>query len=339
MQQDLRDVTGEQSASATVGQILRAAREARGESLADAAYALKLTQRQVEAIESERFESLPGPAFVRGFIRNYARHLDLDAEAMVAMLKPEWTGQPAVKLAPVTNAAGAMPDGSGTRKVAKPAGALIAGLLALLALGWYFDWFRVSEGEVATQDRSVAIEVPRERAEPAPVTAPGGAGGAAAIASEAISATEPVDDDSVPGTIAPADRAETETSAAAPETAAPVDQVVAAESPSEANQPVVEAPAATDTEATAAAATGGDAVGDQLVFRLQGESWIQVRDADGAVLFVGTDRAGTSRTVQGKPPFALVVGNAAAVSLEFRGEAVDLVPHTRSGGVARLTVR
>lgn len=69
---------GQVPATTSIGRMLRLAREARGESLADAAYALKLTQSQVDAMERERFDLLPGPAFVRGFLRNYARHLGVE---------------------------------------------------------------------------------------------------------------------------------------------------------------------------------------------------------------------------------------------------------------------
>jgi cytoskeleton protein RodZ len=75
------------------------------------------------------------------------------------------------------------------------------------------------------------------------------------------------------------------------------------------------------------------------VFSLSGESWIQVRDGEGAALYTGTGSAGTTRTVQGKPPFSIVVGNAGLVSLEYDGNPVDLAPHIRSGGVARMTLR
>ncbi|HRD34571.1 MAG TPA: DUF4115 domain-containing protein, partial [Rhodocyclaceae bacterium] len=75
----------------------------------------------------------------------------------------------------------------------------------------------------------------------------------------------------------------------------------------------------------------------QLLFRLRGESWIQVRDASGNTIYMGTGAAGTTRTVQGTPPFAVVVGNATHVAMEHAGKPVDLTPHIRTG-VARLTV-
>ncbi|WP_287367560.1 helix-turn-helix transcriptional regulator, partial [Thauera sp.] len=57
------------------GAVLRAAREARGESVSEVAFALKLNPRQIAALEADNFSALPGMAFVRGFLRNYARYL------------------------------------------------------------------------------------------------------------------------------------------------------------------------------------------------------------------------------------------------------------------------
>ena len=66
-----------------VGAILRAAREARGLSVQDAAQQLRLMNRQVVAMETEDFASLGQPVFARGFVRNYARMLGLDPAAIL----------------------------------------------------------------------------------------------------------------------------------------------------------------------------------------------------------------------------------------------------------------
>jgi len=66
-----------------VGQELAAAREARGLALADVAQQLKFAPRQLEALEQEHFEVLPGATFARGMVRSYARLLKLDPEPLV----------------------------------------------------------------------------------------------------------------------------------------------------------------------------------------------------------------------------------------------------------------
>jgi len=71
-------------AVSSVGAALRAAREAAGLSADAVAQQLKLHPRQVRAIEEDDYGRLPGRTFVRGFVRNYARLVNLDADAIVA---------------------------------------------------------------------------------------------------------------------------------------------------------------------------------------------------------------------------------------------------------------
>ena len=71
-----------------VGAELKQAREAAGLAIADVARQLKLLPRQVESLEGERFDRLPGPAIARGMVRNYARLLELNAEPLVERMAP-----------------------------------------------------------------------------------------------------------------------------------------------------------------------------------------------------------------------------------------------------------
>jgi cytoskeleton protein RodZ len=66
-----------------VGTLLARAREEQGLALADIAQQLKFAPRQLEALEEERFEELPGVTFARGMVRNYARLLKLDPEPLL----------------------------------------------------------------------------------------------------------------------------------------------------------------------------------------------------------------------------------------------------------------
>jgi len=66
-----------------VGRELAAAREAQGLALSDVAQSLKFAPRQLEALEAEHFEHLPGATFARGMVRSYARLLKLDPEPLL----------------------------------------------------------------------------------------------------------------------------------------------------------------------------------------------------------------------------------------------------------------
>lgn len=86
----------------------------------------KIRKRYLEALENEHFYILPGQVYVRGFIRSYARYLELDSEALVASFE----------------ASVASNDPAGTEveepKEAKPAARVPfrrwAGVLAVMAL-------------------------------------------------------------------------------------------------------------------------------------------------------------------------------------------------------------
>lgn len=71
-------------ASVSVGQLLREARERADLSAADVARQLRLGLRQIEALEANDFGALPGNTIVRGFIRNYAKLLQLDPTGFLA---------------------------------------------------------------------------------------------------------------------------------------------------------------------------------------------------------------------------------------------------------------
>ena len=75
-----------ESGQASVGQLLRDAREAQGITLEAAAVRLRLMHRQIEAMERDDFESLGQPVFARGFVRNYARLLGLAPESLLSRM-------------------------------------------------------------------------------------------------------------------------------------------------------------------------------------------------------------------------------------------------------------
>lgn len=79
---------GQQAGADAVGQSLRRLREAQGWSTADVSGRLKFSARQIEALEGERWEELPKGLPLRGLIRNYARMLGTDPDALLGALEP-----------------------------------------------------------------------------------------------------------------------------------------------------------------------------------------------------------------------------------------------------------
>src|SRR5437868_5327967 len=67
-----------------IGDSLAAARRAQRLELADVEALTCIRQRNLAALEAERFELLPGRAYARAFLRSYAHALGLDADRFVA---------------------------------------------------------------------------------------------------------------------------------------------------------------------------------------------------------------------------------------------------------------
>lgn len=75
----------------------------------------------------------------------------------------------------------------------------------------------------------------------------------------------------------------------------------------------------------------------QLAFRFRGKSWVEVKDASQQIILTGQYADGGTEMVAGRPPFQVVIGNAALVDLTYAGQPVDLKPYTRAE-VARLSL-
>ena len=70
-----------------LGTILRETREARGISLDEVAQETRIRLRFLEALEEARYDALPTPVHVRGFLRNYAIFLDIEPEPLINRYK------------------------------------------------------------------------------------------------------------------------------------------------------------------------------------------------------------------------------------------------------------
>ena len=297
------DAAGAEAAAAppTAGAILAQAREAAGLSVQDVALQLRLAPRQVTAIERDDFASLPGRTFVRGFVRNYARLLKLDVDAILAALPGD--GAAALdrpSLAATTRAIGELPSERAARPgAAKWAIPLV--LIAIVAIAALYEFSRPpSPAPVATTPP--AAPAPPPAAEPSPSSPP---------APQA---------DAQPEGPPPAPLAGTTTTS--------LPNPVAAVAPAASN-----APAPAPSPAAASSATQG--APNQLNVRFHGTSWIEVRDRSGNIVLSMTGNDGTSREIAIASPGEITVGNVAAVEASWRGRRLDLATQSKQN-VARV---
>jgi transcriptional regulator with XRE-family HTH domain len=68
-----------------IGPALRQARQLRGKSIEEVSRETHIRPEHLQALERERFESLSGDVYVRGFLRSYSTYLGLDADKVVTI--------------------------------------------------------------------------------------------------------------------------------------------------------------------------------------------------------------------------------------------------------------
>src|ERR1051326_7045114 len=146
-----------------VGELLREQRQELGLDINDVGEVLRIKPGFLDALEENRPQDLPGPTYVLGFVRAYARHLGLDDEWVLERYKAESAG---VQARPDL----AFPAPLGERSL--PGGPVL--LVALiLAICGYGTWYYLSTGERARPERVSAVP-PALQIPPPEQTAAGG---------------------------------------------------------------------------------------------------------------------------------------------------------------------
>lgn len=285
----------------------------RGLSLQEVADRLKLSRKQLEAIENDEYDKLPGPAFARGFVRNYAKLLGLDVALLNASLDAHLPMPPVNP--PVADTAPAAPAPAASSRSPAVNPTLIKGALALLVLllaaGVGYRLLTQGASTPATPPLATpAVEsaLPQAALNPEPASS-------AAPVSAAPSA------DSKPAELKP-EPAKLEALAVAPVKPAEV-------------KPAEAKPTSTDTS-TAQAAVSDTGAGE-LVLNAREKAWVSVIDAKGKKLLYG-QISGEKRLGGGTPPYKLIIGNAPQVELNYKGQAVPLADKTK-GSTAKLELQ
>ena len=84
-----------------IGETLREARMRRRIDMAEVESATKIRAKYLRALESEEWELLPGPTFVKTFLRTYAEYLELDARLLVEEYKQRFERPAGMDITPL----------------------------------------------------------------------------------------------------------------------------------------------------------------------------------------------------------------------------------------------
>ncbi len=139
------------------GQQLRQAREAQGLAIAQVAAELHLGENQIDALESERFELIGAPVFVRGHLRNYASLLKLDSERLLGHMQPLGTDPSPAAVS--TEVELAMQRDRRVRRIKLAAGFVIAVVVLFYVGLWIVE--RVNDLDGAELAGTPPIVIPR----------------------------------------------------------------------------------------------------------------------------------------------------------------------------------
>jgi cytoskeleton protein RodZ len=322
------------------GERLRQAREIKGWSVAEVAGQLNLTPQRLSQLEAGAFDKLPGTTFARGYIRAYAKLLELDQDRLVLEFD-QFTG---------TDASGSSVHSLG--RIEEPARysqsilRLVSFLLLLALIGAGFLWWQeqgrpapdlaglgLEQVEVDGADGTTQVHSLAEPEDQAVVAAQGGE-----PSSPLLLPVEP--SEAVDGSVeSAAEPAASEPSAVVPVPSESVPASEPAPAPSEPSSPasvapVAPAPAAAEPAAPVAplALAAGQGA---LSVQFSADCWTQVTDADGKVLLSALKRSGERIELTGKAPIELRLGFARGAQVSYNGEAVDVSPFI-TGETARL---
>jgi cytoskeleton protein RodZ len=283
-----------------VGRELAAAREARGLAVSDVAQQLKFMPRQLEALEQEQFEALPGATFTRGMVRSYARLLQLDPDPLVQRISSRIEIPDSNRLAARYNQP--VPFTDHARRSTFLYLAMSLGVLVLVG-GVAYEWHQ--ERTAAVKKATIVAEAAPRTENPRPA---------------APTPVQPVTQEKTFVASAPA---------VPPVANPPVKSVL---------KPAPPATASASAPASAPASEPKTTSGRyRLVVRTEGEAWIEIKDSLDRMLVSSLNPAGSERVIRGRPPYSLVIGNASQVSITYDDKPVDLARHTRHD-VARFTL-
>lgn len=294
---------------ASAGALLRQAREAAGLHVAALAVALKVPVRKLEALEAGRYEEIGDAVFTRGLASAMCRALKLDPQPVLERLPQSAAPRLVRDIDGINTPFRAPGDGPAPRwfdRLRQPVPAVVL-LLVVGAVAMYFLPSSLLEGRF---NRAASPQ-----------------GGASAPAPAVHAASEPA---AAASELAPVFVPAPEASASQAATAAPSAAAPASSAP---------AAAAAAPQAPASAGTAQAAAQPGIVtVHAKGESWVEVRDAQGAVLVRKLMAAGETADLGGALPLQVTIGKVDQTEVEVRGRKFDMRPVSRDN-VARFTVR
>jgi len=325
------------------GERLKAARISLDIDLAKMAEKIHLTKDTVDCLERDDYSEMPARVFVRGYVRNYARVVDLPAESVLHQFDDLWpeNDEPASMNTPIPRLPADVKPGNGWVRLMTWLLLLGGGALFLVWWQGYLDQFidklntspvvqtAVIEKKQAFEEKAVeppGVEVKTVN-KPLPVAE-----------SESLAVVEK------PPEIGSGNLTLPLPAVSKPAVVEPPVVEVQMQVPEPEKVPVI-SPLETTDVAVSNVAPSVDVPAIEVTPLEQGvyvsfesASWVDIRDSSRSFKIFGEVKKGVRRKLGGTPPYKFVIGNAAAVKISVDGKPFDMASHVK-GNVARFTMQ
>ncbi|QJD59168.1 helix-turn-helix domain-containing protein [Pseudomonas sp. gcc21] len=319
------DTSGNQYSQGAVdaGAVLRDARLRHGLSEDEVARSLRLSPKILEYIETGQFERLPGETFGRGYIRAYARLMNLDADPLVLEYDRQMGVKERAHAVHGIDKTDRYTAGRSNRMWLSRGALIIFLVIAGAVFLWWYENREAEQAAVSQLDERLFDEVLVDSL-PSPVPLPG----MRHAAGQDITVVEPL----APGLL---QVAAVEAEAVAESRQAQDASVESAESAGEPAAVAGSTSQAEPAEAASDAASAGRAA-NGLHMRFNDTCWVQVSSAEGKALHTQLMQAEQSLDIDHEGPLQVVIGAIEAVSaIEYQGTRLDTAAY-KPAGVVRL---
>jgi cytoskeleton protein RodZ len=318
----------QQAMGESAGDQLRRGREKKGLSVAAVAEAQHLRPAIIQAIENGDYQQIDSELFLKGYVRAYAKQVDLDADAVVATLDKEL--EPLRQQRAEALEANPLVDIERRKRQKRRAAKALILLMAVAVVAFIAFSFLGNSG---TQGSGA------EENQPAPEESPAVPEATSSISDESEDVAEadvPVETEVEPmADVAVEDEVEGTQPAVAGEESRTEDGLTEAPLTSSDSETgdipepdvtrIPEVTPSTDPALTEPSRTGDVPATGRLQISFNDDCWIEVTDSSGARLVSSLQRDGDNVDVSGEVPMSVVIGAVDAVAdIRFQGEAVEL---------------
>lgn len=323
------ETDNEEGINTDFGSVLAASRKSKNYSIDDVCAHLKIPPRIIDAIENSDVAALPEVTFTQGYIRSYAKFLEISEENVLAIYKRTASHDTSQKLKPCSN----LPNEANSKSPLMKTVTLLLILAAFSAIIYgAFQYY---------QNKADVIETERES------KYRGFAGDSLALPSDVPLNIHGLNIEqqarlSESGELIVQQAALTEKA-----------EIIAME------ESVVDAEVVNNTDAAlevidealvlvTGAASSEESVPEEekdiaprldvlKIYAEQG-SWMQVHDASTSRLLYNMIPKGGEKTILGQAPFRVSLGNAKTTKLVINDVAIDISKHIRANNIASFTV-